>query len=174
MDKLNELQSLAELANQLEENGHYVEANIVHKQFLRLAQRKTDPLGPGDTFTSVAKQYGVSVDALKAANPPRKGQDPSRLYPGDRLIIPAPVKEPSFMESVQKGIDTVTNLFTGKKEAPKPMAPVQKPIIHKVLPGQSLSLIGSKYGVPWQKIQKDNGIEKSTDIHPGQELVIKK
>ena len=181
MDKLNELQSLAELANQLEENGHYVEANIVHKQFLRLAQRKTDPLGPGDTFTSVAKQYGVSVDALKAANPPRKGEDPSRLYPGDILNIPAPVKEPSFMESVQKGIDTVTNLFTGKKEAPKPKgpaqkpkAPVQKPIIHKVLPGQSLSLIGSRYGVPWQKIQKDNGIANSTDIHPGQELVIKK
>lgn len=174
MDKLNELQSLAELANQLEENGHYVEANIVHKQFLRLAQRKTDPLGPNDTFTSVAKQYGVSVDALKAANPPRKGEDPSRLYPGDRLNIPAPVKEPSLMESVQKGIDTFTNLFTGKKEAPKPKAPVQKPIIHKVLPGQSLSLIGSRYGVPWQKIQKDNGIANSTDIHPGQELVIKK
>jgi LysM repeat protein len=175
MDKLNELQSLAELANQLEENGHYVEANIVHKQFLRLAQRKTDPLGPGDTYTSVAKQYGVSVDALKAANPPRKGQDPSRLYPGDRLNIPAPVKEPSLMESVQKGIDTVTNLFTGKKEAPKkPVAPAQKPIIHKVLPEESLSLIGSRYGVPWQKIQKDNGIVRSTDIHPGQELVIKK
>jgi LysM repeat protein len=175
MDKLNELQSLAELANQLEENGHYVEANIVHKQFLRLAQRKTDPLGPGDTYTSVAKQYGVSVDALKAANPPRKGQDPSRLYPGDRLNIPAPVKEPSLMESVQKGIDTVTNLFTGKKEAPKkPMTPVNKPTTHVVEPGQSLSLIGKKYGVPWQKIQKDNGIVRSTDIHPGQELVIKK
>lgn len=181
MDKLNELQSLAELANQLEENGHYVEANIVHKQFLRLAQRKTDPLGPNDTFTSVAKQYGVSVDALKAANPPRKGEDPSRLYPGDRLNIPAPVKEPSLMESVQKGIDTFTNLFTGKKEAPKkpmapaekPMAPAEKPITHRVSPGESLSLIAKKYGIPWQKIKEDNGLTSNT-LQPGQKLVIKK
>jgi LysM repeat protein len=176
MDKLNELKALAELAQQLEENGHYVEANTVHNQFIRLAQKQTNPIGPGDSYTTIARQYGVSVDALKAANPPRKDQqDPSKLYPGDRLNLPAPVKEPSLMESVQKGLGDITNLFTGKKEAPKkPMAPVQKPITHKVLPGQSLSLIGSKYGVPWQKIQKDNGIDKSTDIHPGQELVIKK
>jgi LysM repeat protein len=175
MDKLNELKALAELAEQLEENGHYIEANTVHNQFIRLAQKKTHPVGPKDSYFTIAKQYGVSVDALKAANPVRKDQDPSRLYPGDQLVIPAPVKEPSLMESVQKGLGNITNLFTGKKEAPKkPMAPVQKPITHKVLPGQSLSLIGSKYGVPWQKIQKDNGIDKSTDIYPGQELVIKK
>ncbi len=176
MDKLNELKSLSELANQLEENGHYVEANTVHKQFLRLAQKKVHPVSSGETYTSIAKQYGVSVDALKSANPSKPGQDPSRLYPGDRLVIPAP-SAPS--KSI---LDTVTDFFTGKKDAPKkpmaptskPMVPSVKPITHEVLPGQSLSLIGKKYGVPWQKIQKDNGIEKSTDIFPGQKLVIKK
>jgi LysM repeat protein len=171
MDKLNELKALADLAQQLEDNGHYVEANTVHNKFIRLAQKKTHPVGPGESYTTIAKQYGVSVDALKAANPARAGQDPSRLYPGDRLVIPAATKaQPS--KSI---LDTVTDFFTGKKESPKkPMTPTAKPITHEVLPGQSLSLIGKKYGIPWQKIQKDNGIEKSTDIHPGQKLVIKK
>jgi hypothetical protein len=172
MDKLNELKALAELAEQLEENGHYIEANTVHNQFIRLAQKKTDPIGPGESYTTIARQYGVSVDALKAANPPRKDQkDPSMLYPGTQLNLPAPGK-PQQSKSIH---NTVTDFLTGKKDTPqKPMAPTTKPLMHEVLPGQSLSLIGKRYGIPWQKIQKDNGIEKSTDIFPGQQLVIKK
>jgi LysM repeat protein len=196
MDKLNELKALADLAQQLEDNGHYIEANTVHNKFIRLAQKQTDPIGPGESYTTIARQYGVSVDALKAANPPRKDQkDPSKLYPGDRLNLPAPVK-PQPSKSI---LDTVTDFLTGKKDAPqkpvvptqkkpvvptqkkpvvptqkKPVVPTTKPLMHEVLPGQSLSLIGKRYGIPWQKIQKDNGIEKSTDIFPGQKLVIKK
>jgi LysM repeat protein len=180
MDKLNELKALADLAQQLEDNGHYVEANTVHNKFIRLAQKKTDPIGPGESYTTIARQYGVSVDALKAANPPRKDQkNPSMLYPGDQLNLPAPGK-PQPSKSI---LDTVTDFLTGKKDAPqkpmapsqkKPVAPSQNPVMHEVLPGQSLSLIGKRYGIPWQKIQKDNGIEKSTDIFPGQQLVIKK
>ena len=38
MDKLNELKALADLAQQLEDNGHFVEANVVHQKFIRLSQ----------------------------------------------------------------------------------------------------------------------------------------
>lgn len=38
MNRLSELKALAELAEQLEENGHFVEANVVHQKFIRLAQ----------------------------------------------------------------------------------------------------------------------------------------
>jgi LysM repeat protein len=41
---------------------------------------------PGDTLLSIAKQYGVSIDALKAANP---GIDPRALQVGQKIIIPA-------------------------------------------------------------------------------------
>jgi LysM repeat protein len=175
MDKLNELKALAELAQQLEDNGHYVEANTVHNQFIRLAQKQTGPIGPGESYTTIARQYGVSVDALKAANPPRKDQqDPSKLYPGDRLNLPAAVKPSGPFDFIQKGIDTVTDMFSGPKEAPKkPMAPVKKPITHEVLPGQSLSMIGKQFGIPWQKIKYDNGLESNT-LRPGQRLTIKK
>jgi len=39
----------------------------------------------GDTLVGIAKQYGVSVDALKAANP---DVDPRTLRIGQRLVIP--------------------------------------------------------------------------------------
>ena len=183
MDKLNELKALADLAQQLEDNGHFVEANTVHNKFIRLAQTKTHTVSSGESWSRIANEYGVSVNALKAANPPKNPEDNNTtIHPGSVLKIPAPVKEPSLMESVQKGLGDITNLFTGKKEAPKkpmaptkkPMAPVQKPITHEVLPGQSLSMIGKQYGIPWQKIQKDNGIKNSRDLFPGQPLIIKK
>jgi N-acetylmuramoyl-L-alanine amidase len=179
MDKLNELKALAELAQQLEDNGHYVEANTVHNQFIRLAQKKTHTVSQGESLSLIAKKNGVSVQDLMNANKLTK----SNVYPGEILTIPSPVKPSGPFDFIQKGIDIVTDMFSGPKEetkkpmAPsqkKPMAPSTKPLMHEVLPGQSLSLIGKKYGIPWQKIQKDNGIEKSTDIFPGQQLVIKK
>ena len=38
MNRLSELKALAELAEQLEENGHFVEANVVHNKFMKLSQ----------------------------------------------------------------------------------------------------------------------------------------
>ena len=182
MDKLNELKALADLAQQLEDNGHYIEANTVHNKFIRLAQAKTHTVGSGDKLSVIANENGISVNALMKAN----GLTSSTIYPGDVLKIPAPVKEPSLMESVQKGLGEITNLFTGKKEAPKkpvapkkpmapkkPVAPVNKPTTHVVEPGQSLDRIGKMYGVPWQKIKQDNGLD-SVNILPGQPLIIKK
>ena len=171
MDKLNELKALAELAQQLEDNGHYVEANTVHNQFIRLAQKKTHTVSQGQSLSLIANKNGISVQALMKAN----GLTSSDIHPGKVLTIPSPAKPSGPFDFIQKGIDTVTDMFSGPKEAPKkPTAPVKKQITHEVLPGQSLSLIGKRYGIPWQKIQKDNGIEKSTDIFPGQQLVIKK
>ena len=171
MDKLNELKALAELAEQLEENGHYIEANTVHNQFIRLAQKKTHTVGSGDKLSTIANKNGISVDALMKAN----GLTSSNIYPGDVLTIPSPTKPSGPFDFIQKGIDTVTDMFSGPKEAPKkPTAPVKKPITHEVLPGESLSMIGKKYGIPWQKIQKDNNIKNSKDLFPGQPLIIKK
>jgi LysM repeat protein len=42
---------------------------------------------PGDNLTRIARQFGVSVEALIAAN---GLANPDRLRPGDVLIIPAP------------------------------------------------------------------------------------
>jgi len=41
----------------------------------------------GETPASIARKYGVKLDALLAANP---GLNPSRLRIGQTLVIPAP------------------------------------------------------------------------------------
>jgi len=46
---------------------------------------------PGDTLLGIARQYGVSVDALEAANP---GIDPRALRVGQKVVIPAGAATP--------------------------------------------------------------------------------
>jgi N-acetylmuramoyl-L-alanine amidase len=168
MDKLNELKALAELAQQLEENGHYVEANTVHNQFIRLAQKKTHTVSQGESLSLIAKKNGVSVQDLMNANKLTK----SNVYPGEILTIPSPAKPSGPFDFIQKGIDTVTDMFSGPKEEPKKTSPsVKKPIMHTVEPGQSLSRVGKMYGLPWQKIKEDNGLSSNT-LQPGQTLKI--
>ncbi|MFZ5817708.1 MAG: LysM peptidoglycan-binding domain-containing protein [Bacillota bacterium] len=42
---------------------------------------------PGDTFYSIARRYGVSVQTVAAAN---RGVDPAALRVGQRLLVPHP------------------------------------------------------------------------------------
>jgi len=76
MDKLNELKALADLAQQLEDNGHYVEANTVHNKFIRLAQLQDVPfvlaLQKATNFTTLLRQapamYDVPTFAVDASD----------------------------------------------------------------------------------------------------------
>jgi len=45
----------------------------------------------GETLSSIAKQYGVTVDSLLAVNP---GLDPHRIWIGDKLRIPGKAPNP--------------------------------------------------------------------------------
>jgi hypothetical protein len=90
MERFSELKALAELAEQLEENGHLLEANIVHQQFMKLAQAPmegmmSDPmggmpegaeavnpdldLGPKTQFSVMIKQYAPKFVELLAYAP---------------------------------------------------------------------------------------------------------
>ena len=42
----------------------------------------------GDTLTSIARKFKVTLAALKAANPQIK--DPRKMQPGDKITIPQP------------------------------------------------------------------------------------
>ncbi len=44
---------------------------------------------PGDNLTAIAKRFGITVIALKAANPEIK--DPSLLHVGDKIRVPLPI-----------------------------------------------------------------------------------
>ena len=97
----------------------------------------------GETLSTIASRYGVSVVRLKRAN--RLSGDSLRI--GDRLEIPTQV--------------TVS-------EAPKRVAQSRT---HRVRSGESLYTIGKCYGVSVDRIKAANGLRRNT-IRVGQELVI--
>ena len=172
MDKLNELKALAELAQQLEDNGHYIEANTVHNQFIRLAQKKTHTVSQGQSLSLIANKNGISVQALMKAN----GLTSSDIHPGKVLTIPSPAKPSGPFDFIQKGIDTVTDMFSGPKEAPKKqMAPKKNdPETYPVSQGDSLSTIARNHGMTLQALlNKNPGIDPSKKLYQGQPINIK-
>ncbi|RLC67454.1 MAG: hypothetical protein DRI48_02270, partial [Chloroflexi bacterium] len=97
---------------------------------------------PGDNLFRIALRYGVTVNALAAAN---GLSNTSRIYVGQRLIIP-----------------------TGSSTSPSaPSAGV-----HVVQRGENLFRIALRYGVTYQALAAANGIANPNHIYVGQRLVI--
>ena len=105
----------------------------------------THTVRSGESFYSIAALYGTTAEAIMAAN----GLTESHiLHPGDVLIIPS------------GGLIAATPLSL----------PVT--ITHKVQPGETLSGIAERYGIPVERIMEANGIQDPSLIREGQELVI--
>jgi len=108
------------------------------------ADTQTHVVQQGETLFRIALRYGVTVEALQAAN----GIVGTRIYAGQTLIIPGP-------------------------NTPSP-APVTEPgagAVHIVQPGETLFTIGLKYNLPWTAIQTANGLQGTT-VYAGQKLTI--
>ncbi|MCA6954388.1 N-acetylmuramoyl-L-alanine amidase AmiB [Pectobacterium polaris] len=100
----------------------------------------------GETLSSIARRYGVSLAAMRDVNKLNK----DIVWVGQRLNIPA----------------TGTKQ-TASTPAPKKVAPVK----HKVVKGDSLSAIAARYGVSMKEIQQANNM-RSGAVQLGQTLVI--
>ena len=112
---------------------------------------------PGDTLGKIAQRHGTTVAELKAFN--RMSSD--LLRAGDTLSIP---------ESA-----TVTPQAGGGETADLNRASVAVPsdaFKHTVAPGESLTVIASRYGVKIGEIALANKIRDPSLIRPGQELII--
>jgi LysM repeat protein len=100
---------------------------------------------PGETLFRIALNYGITVDALRAAN----GIVGNTIYVGQTLIIPdgsAPVANP----------------------AP---APSGGNVTYVVQRGDTLFTIGLQFGLTWDVIAAANNIA-GTQIYAGQTLII--
>ena len=105
----------------------------------------------GDTFYDLAKKYGVTMQALKDANPT---VNPSKLQLNQKIVIPAPV----------------AHATTDGTATP---APVTNPgeTTYKVVSGDNLTKIGAKFGVSASAIRNANNLT-SDRIVVGQTLKI--
>ncbi|WP_350238624.1 N-acetylmuramoyl-L-alanine amidase AmiB [Pectobacterium colocasium] len=100
----------------------------------------------GETLSSIARRYGVSLAAMRDVNKLNK----DIVWVGQRLNIPA-----------------TGSKQTASTPAPKKAAPVK----HKVVKGDSLSAIAARYGVSMKDIQQANNMRSGT-VQLGQTLII--
>jgi len=113
------------------------------------ADTVTHVVQPGETLFRISLNYGITVDALRAAN----GIYGNVIYVGQTLVIP-------LGGEAQPPANTV----------PAP-APTASGGTHVVQPGENLFRIGLKYGLTVTAMQAANGLS-GTLIYVGQTLVI--
>ncbi|MEH2922545.1 N-acetylmuramoyl-L-alanine amidase AmiB [Samsonia erythrinae] len=101
----------------------------------------------GETLSSIARQYGVSLAAMRAVNKLNK----DIVWVGQRLNVPA------------NGVTRQT--------ASAPVSKKAVPVKHKVVKGDSLSAIAARYGVSMKEIQQANNMRSGT-VQLGQTLII--
>jgi len=111
----------------------------------------------GDFGTTIAKKAGVSLTALKAANP---SVNWSKLKVNQVLAIPAATAAPAVGVAPTPGMS-----------GPATAAPAADGTSYQVRPGDTGSKIAKKTGVSWKSIRAANGLT-SDNIRPGQKLTI--
>ena len=121
----------------------------------------------GDTLDRIARRYQVSVDELVAANGLLSA---NRIFPGQRLKIPAQGAPP---EPVEAAAATIGTDVTGGAEAvaAATLSAAEASRQHVVRKGESLARIARIYSVSVDAIRTLNELGSSL-IHPGQVLAI--
>jgi LysM repeat protein len=104
-----------------------------------------------DTLEKIAKRCGVTLSALKAANP---GVEPTRLRVGQKLTIPAGGTAPT---ATGGSVSSETGLAGG--------------VTYVVRSGDTLTRIAKTHGTTVKAIEAENNLS-TTKIHVGQKLRI--
>lgn len=126
----------------------------------------------GQRLGSIAKRYGVGVDAMCTANGIERNQ---RLKVGEKLLVPAkddkdgsitrrqygPPPEP---KEARDGATAETLLASTREPA--------RPSTHTVYPGQRLETIAKRYQVSIDALREANRLRRNAKLKPGQVLVI--
>lgn len=108
-------------------------------------------IAQGDTFSTIAKKFHVSVKAIEDANP---GVEPTKLKIGQAIHIPAPTVAAATPSTVSGVTDTTSSAQT-----------------YVVKSGDSLSKIAGEFGVTVKALRSANSL--TTDkIVVGQKLKV--
>lgn len=123
-------------------------------------QTVTHVVARGESLSMIARNYGVSMNAIIAANNIR---NPNTIFTGQRLTIPG--ANPAVMEAVAAAAPAPV-----AQSAPD--APAGYIGSHVVRPGETLSLIARRYNVSWTALALANGIADPNRIEAGTTLRI--
>ncbi len=115
-------------------------------------------INSGDTWYGIASEYGISIDALKAANPASARR--SHLYQGNYLNVPVPADSPAAKAAA-----------AATKVAAAPAAAT-----YTVRRGDTLARIARKHKMSVNALMKLNGLtaKDARNIKVGMELKVGK
>ncbi len=139
----------------------------------------------GETMTSIARRYGVSVAELKAVPENRRFAKSNRLRAGQRVTIPVTKVNLSPNAVTTAKSDAAPGTDVAVKNDPKasPAADMSKStttaraakdeIVYTVHRGESLGKISRQLGVPVAEICRQNDISNPNHVLPGRKLRIR-
>jgi LysM repeat protein/uncharacterized protein YcbK (DUF882 family) len=125
----------------------------------------------GQRLGSIAKRYGVSVDAICTANGIERSQ---RLKVGQKLLVPGKDDRDGSITRRQYGPPErkdVQHADASETMLASTSAP-QRPSTHRVYAGQRLESIARRYQVSIEALCDANRIRRHDKLKPGQVLVI--
>ncbi|MBX2995786.1 MAG: LysM peptidoglycan-binding domain-containing protein [Bdellovibrionaceae bacterium] len=144
---------------------------------------------PGENLTTIAKKYGVTIQALRKAN---KLSNRSTLRVGARLVIPSDIQDkgidPANFDSGSR-MPASTNYKVTLKRDPASVAKMKSRVptklpnkkvavrraphkVHVVRRGENLTAIAAKYGVSLNTLKKKNQMASGSKVLVGARLLI--
>ena len=114
---------------------------------------RTHVVKPNETFTKIARDYGITFDTLAKANPNTRAD---HLLAGERLSIPGGKSK------------------TGSKPETPSTAPAatSTDVTHVVKSGEHLGSIAKQYGISTAALAESNRLQDANIVVVGQKLII--
>lgn len=123
----------------------------------------------GQRLGSIAKRYGVTVDAMCTANGIERSQ---RLKVGQKLLVPSKEDKDGTLTRRQYGPPERSNTRAGSDTVLASTSEPARPATHRVFSGQRLETIARRYQVSIEALCDANRIRRTDKLKPGQVLVI--
>lgn len=123
----------------------------------------------GQRLGSIAKRYGVSVDAICTANGIERSQ---RLKIGQKLLVPSKDDKDGSITRRQYGPPEHKDARGSSDTVLASASEPARPSTHRVYAGQRLESIARRYQVSIEALCDANRIRRHDKLKPGQVLVI--
>jgi LysM repeat protein len=121
---------------------------------------RTYTVKAGDSIGTIARKQGTTIAAIRSLNPQLKSDT---LRAGQDLTIPA---------STASAPAAAPTTSSTPVAATTPVTAPAGSVEHIVKPGEGLSQIAKKYGVPMREIAALNNIANPTSLRAGQKIII--
>jgi len=131
---------------------------------------------PGDTLPEIARQYGVTPEALRAKNSIRSDNE---LYHGRYIDIPGQNEPVVASPTVAQPVEAPASAAPAAPDATANVAPTHPAptatggaSTYQVKAGDTPWAISRKFNVPFNTLMKENGISNAESLQIGQTLRI--